>query len=77
MLRLEHEHTDTDPVCLHLTLKCVEMADVWEGWYRRLSTKADTVGVAPPPIVRQLCEVFAPLLAEGRHILTSSLQKPV
>ena len=29
MLRPEHEHTDADPVCLYLTMECVEPVDIW------------------------------------------------
>ena len=75
MLRLEHEHTDTDPVSLHLTMECVKLVEVWIGWYGRSSAKADAVGDAAP-VVRQVRELFATCHAKQRHILTSSLQKP-
>ena len=76
MLRPEHEHTDADPVCLYLTMECVELADIWVRWYRRLSADVDAVGEAVPPIVAHTREHFASLFGERRHILTSSLQKP-
>ena len=71
----EHEHTDTDPVCLYLTMECVKSADIWGRRDRRPSADADAVGEAVPPIVRRACELFASLFGERRHILTSSLQK--
>ena len=73
MLRPEHEHTDADPICLYLMMEC---ADILGRWHRRPSAEADAVGEAVPPIVRRSCDLFASLFGEGRHILTSSLQKP-
>jgi len=78
MLRVEHEHTDTDPISLHLTMECVKLAvTLWGGWYGRSSAKADAAGEMAPPVVRLVCELLATFRArKRRYIFTSSIQKP-
>ena len=65
MLRPEHEHTDADPVCLYLTMECVELADIWVRWCRRPSADADAVGEAVPPTRTPVNILHPCLVSEG------------